>query len=170
MEMKKKVSILIAFPLIIAASLSGCTNVRFVPFRDNTYVNDFTDNANKKGYVEFYGGGSSNLMIAKVYKLTENASGRTEMLMGLIGQHNGKTRVLAAEKPGSYTYLVEKNTSASTVNIRVVENMLTRVGVSIQKLCREKIRNRRGEKVMVDFFDIHMTPEPPVPFSKKFRR
>jgi hypothetical protein len=166
-KMNRTVSVLIVLSLVICAFLSGCANVHLVPFKDNTYINDFTDSEDRKGYVEFYVGGSSDFMIARVFKLIKKSSGGNKRLLGLIGQYNRQTKIFIIEKPGTYTYLVKKETSMSTVNVRVVEGMLTRARVNIEEICQEKVRNRRGEKVLVDFFDIHVTPEPPVPFTKK---
>ncbi len=168
--MNRTVSTLIAFVFVVVASLSGCANIRLVSFRDNTYFNDFTDNEDRKGYVEFYVGDSSDLMIAEVYKLIEKSPGGNKRLLGLLGQYDRRTKVFITDKPGDYTYLVKKETSVSTVNVRVFEGMLTRARVNIKKLCQEEVRNRRGKKVLVDFFDINVTPEAPIPFKSKIKQ
>jgi len=173
--MNKTVSTLIALVFVIVVSLSGCVNIHLVSFKDNAYFNDLTDNGDRKGYVEFYIGDSSDLMIAKVYKLVEKSPGGNiwsgdRRLLGLLGQYNRATKIFVTEKPGTYTYLVKKETSVSTVNVIVHEGMLTRARVIINTLCEEEVRNRGGEKVLIEFFDINVTTEPPIPFKSKVKQ
>jgi hypothetical protein len=168
--MNRTVSTLIVLVFVAVASLAGCANVRLVSFRDNTYFNDFTDKKDRKGYIEFYVEDSSDLMIAEVYKLIEKSPGGNKRLLGRLGQYDRGTEVFITDKPGDYTYLVKKGTSVSTVNVRVFEGMLTRARVNIKKLCQEEVRNRRGEKVLVDFFDINVITEPPVSFESKIKQ
>ena len=158
--------LIILISAVSGVFLAGCASIFELSFKDNTYFNDFAADEYNKGYVEFYVGDSSELRIAVLSKCIEKSFDNKilwdEIIIGLLGEYNRDTKVRIAEKPGSYTYIVKKGGSVSTVRVSVTEGMLTPVRVDMKNLFVEEIAGR-----IVKFFEINVIPGQPIPFTPR---
>lgn len=110
-----------------------------------------------KGYVEFFPGRVDPIRVAylTVYSLRDNKK-KCITTVPISGYFGEKARLRIAEIPGEYEYLLKLGTARKRVRVKIVNNMLTPVGIQII---------HRGAFAYGDYYSLGAQTELPVPIT-----